>query len=84
MSKVNKNRKFIEKYELKNDGSLGDRFMAGCKRAIAEEAATSPEERRKQRAHYRKKMAEIVTTAKNYPGYDAIFPNPSNNTEDGK
>lgn len=71
-----RNREFIDSYELKNDGSLADTFMAGCKRHVAEQDAMTPEQHKAQREHYDKKMAQIITSAKNYPGYDALFPNP--------
>lgn len=63
-----RNRKFIEAYELKNDGTLADRLMAGCKRAIAEEFALTSTQREEQRLQYKKKMAEIVNSAaKDWP-----------------
>ena len=70
------NREFIDGYELKNDGSLADRFMAGLKRHVAEQDSMTPEQHKAQKEHYDKKMAEILTSAKNYPGYNALFPNP--------
>lgn len=75
MSMNKKNRKFIESYELKNDGSLADRFMAGCKKHVAEQDTMTPEQHMAQRKHYDKKMAEIIASAKNHPSYDALFPN---------
>ena len=76
------NREFIESYELKGDGSLADRFIANCKRAIKEEDALTPEERAWRREEYQKTMAEIITSTKNHPGYDAIFTNPRDTSDD--
>lgn len=55
-----KNRKFIDEYQIKDDGSLADSFMKGCKKFVAEEDKVTPADKRKRSIYHKKKMAEVM------------------------
>jgi len=51
-----KNRRFIDKYQIKNDGSIADRLMKGMKKFVADEDKVTPAEKRKRTIHYKQQM----------------------------
>lgn len=68
------NKEFIDAYEVKNDGSLADQFMANIKCVLKERDSLTPLELNEQRVHYELKMRDIIIGALSHPDCDAVFP----------
>lgn len=54
------NEKLINEYQVKNDGSLADELMKGCKKFLAEEALTTELEIARRKKHHDTVMSCMV------------------------
>lgn len=60
MNQHDKNRKFLNEYKPKNDGSLADTFAINAKKSMDEYDAMTEEQKTILRAEYNVKMKEII------------------------